>query len=294
MLAFSRGGRRVSRPATGLSACAALVRSYDPDRYVATLFAPPERREALFALYAFGAELARVPERVSEPMLGAIRLQWWRESLDGIAAGTPRRHEVVGPLAEAVSRHGLDLAPLRRAIEAWEAVMEREGQPTLADIESLAEGTGKPLDGAAMALLDVPLTETVDEALRHGALAVGLTELLRRAAARAGDGRTMLPRDVLVRHGLDLGALLDGDRDRRLAAATSELADRARGHVEAARRLLPSLPRRVRFILLPVAFAERDLARLRRKDHDLFDSFPGDRGLVRLLPVVMRGLTGRV
>lgn len=294
MLAFSRGSRRVTRRVPSLSACAALVRGHDPDRYVATLFAPSDRREALFALHAFGAELARVPERVSEPMLGAIRLQWWRESLDGIAAGAPRRHEVVGPLAEAASRHGLDLAPLRRAIEAWETEMEREGQPTLADIERLAEGAARSLDEAAFALLDVTLTEARGEALRHGALAVGLAALLRGAAVRAGDGRAMLPRDVLARHGLDLGAMLDGDRDRRLAAATSELADRARGHVEAVRRLLPSVPRRARFVLLPVAFAERDLARLRRKRHDLFESFPGDRGLVRLLPVVVRGLTGRI
>lgn len=282
------------RPGSSLSGCAALVRRHDPDRYVATLFASPDRREPLFALYAFGAELARVPKRVSEPMLGAIRLQWWRESLDGITAGTPRRHEVVGPLAQAVSRHSLDMAPLRRAIEAWEAEMEREGQPTLYDIEGLAEGAAKPLDEAAFTLLDVPLTDARDEALRHGSLAVGLTALLRGVAARASDGRAMLPRDVLTRHGLDLGTMLDGDRDRRLAAATSELAGRARGHVEAVRRLLPAVPRRARFVLLPVSFAERDLARLRRKSHDLFEAFPGDRGLVRLLPVVVRGLTGRV
>ena len=91
-------------PREPLPACAELVRRDDPDRYFCDLMAPPTCRERLLALHAFELELARIPDRVSEPMLGAIRLQWWRESLDGIAAGTPRRHEVVLPLAAAMAR----------------------------------------------------------------------------------------------------------------------------------------------------------------------------------------------
>jgi phytoene synthase len=44
------------------------------------LFAPAPRRVLLFALYAFNAEVARIAETVREPMLGAIRLEWWRET----------------------------------------------------------------------------------------------------------------------------------------------------------------------------------------------------------------------
>ena len=63
--------------------CAALVREADRDRYLATLFAPAEHRDALFALYAFNVEIARVRELAREPMPGEIRLQWWREVLAG-------------------------------------------------------------------------------------------------------------------------------------------------------------------------------------------------------------------
>src|ERR1041385_2992054 len=63
----------------GRSPLAALCRRHDRDRYQTALFAPADRREALFALYAFNYEIARVREIVSEPMLGQIRLQWWRE-----------------------------------------------------------------------------------------------------------------------------------------------------------------------------------------------------------------------
>ncbi len=45
-----------------------FVRRFDKDRYSACLFALPERRKHLFALYAFAAEIARVREIVSDPL----------------------------------------------------------------------------------------------------------------------------------------------------------------------------------------------------------------------------------
>ena len=69
---------------------AASVRAADPDRYFATLFAPAPKRPFLFALYAFHAEVARIAESVREPMLGAIRLEWWRERKDTRQAETAR------------------------------------------------------------------------------------------------------------------------------------------------------------------------------------------------------------
>ena len=67
--------------------CAALVREADRDRYLATLFAPADRRGALFSLYAFDIEISRIRDLAREPMPGEIRLQWWREVLEGAARG---------------------------------------------------------------------------------------------------------------------------------------------------------------------------------------------------------------
>src|ERR671936_425398 len=76
-----------------LSPVAALVRRHDRDRFQTALFAPAARREALFALYAFNYEIARVRERVREPILGRIRLEWWRETIAAAYEGGPvRRH----------------------------------------------------------------------------------------------------------------------------------------------------------------------------------------------------------
>src|SRR6202051_3489994 len=93
----------IPRAAPGLSPLAALLRRHDRDRYQTALFAPADRQGALFALYAFNYEIARVRESAPQPMLGLIRLQWWREVVAAAFAGMPpRQHEVAGPLAALI------------------------------------------------------------------------------------------------------------------------------------------------------------------------------------------------
>ena len=86
-----------------LQACADIVRKGDPDRFMAAMAAPVEARRVLFPLYAFNVEVARAPWVVSEPMIGEMRLQWWRDALDEIAGpGQVRQHEVATPLGEVL------------------------------------------------------------------------------------------------------------------------------------------------------------------------------------------------
>src|SRR5215469_18549162 len=97
-----------SAKADRLSPVAALVQRHDRDRFQTVLFAPAARREALFALYAFNYEIARVRERVTEPTLGRIRLEWWRESIAAAyEGGSVRHHFAVAPLTAAIREHAL-------------------------------------------------------------------------------------------------------------------------------------------------------------------------------------------
>src|ERR1043166_4968177 len=97
-----------SGPPPDESSLADLVRRHDRDRFQTALFAPAARREALLALYAFNNEMARVRETVSEPMLGQIRLQWWREVVSAAFSGeAPRHHLVAEPLTAAIREFGL-------------------------------------------------------------------------------------------------------------------------------------------------------------------------------------------
>ena len=84
-----------------LTACAQLVERGDPDRFLATMAAPPAARQILFPLYAFNLEVARAPWVTEEAMIAEMRLQWWRDALEEIAKGQAvRKHEVTTPLAD--------------------------------------------------------------------------------------------------------------------------------------------------------------------------------------------------
>ncbi len=85
-----RHGPDACRPA-----CAAPI----PDRYFASAVRPCRPRDTLFTLYAFNHELARAREVTRQPGLALIRLQWWREVVEGAA----RAHEVATPLQAALA-----------------------------------------------------------------------------------------------------------------------------------------------------------------------------------------------
>lgn len=120
----------MSRPMPELSPVGAIARRADPDRFLCALFAPPAKREAMFTLIAFNNELARAREVASNPILALIRLTWWREAVEEAAAGgTPRAHEVAGPLHGAVASGALDAQDLIAMAEAREAETEAIATP---------------------------------------------------------------------------------------------------------------------------------------------------------------------
>jgi phytoene synthase len=98
--------------------CEELVRAHDKDHYLASLFAPAERRPFLFALYAFALEIGRVKRLVNEPMAGTIRLQWWLEAIGGTRAGEAAASPVMIALQDAGAQTGISLTPLASAVEA--------------------------------------------------------------------------------------------------------------------------------------------------------------------------------
>ena len=90
-----------------LQACLDLLAKGDPDRFAAVMAVPVAAREVLLPIYAFNVEVARAPWVTSEPMIGEMRLQWWRDALEEIGAGgAVRKHEVTTPLMAVLDSKG--------------------------------------------------------------------------------------------------------------------------------------------------------------------------------------------
>ena len=254
------------------SSLAAGLRHHDRDRYQTALFAPVAHRDALFALYAFNYEIARIRESVREPMLGLMRLQWWRDALDEIYAGqSPRRHEVVVPLAEAIGARGLSRAHFMALLDARATDMAESPPASLAALEDYAAGSAGSLVLLALEALGVD-----DPAAREAGRAIGtayaLAGLLMAASFHARQRRLYLPPDVTTRHAVDLERSLFALKpSSALAASARDIAGRARTHLQAARQHRHALPRAAMPALLHGVLAESRLQRLAGAGHNLLD-----------------------
>jgi phytoene synthase len=98
----------------------ACLRETDFERWASSRLGSTERQRAdLTTLYAFEAELAAIPSRVSQPILAEMRFTWWSDQLDGVFAGSPRKgHPVLERLADLAGRGGLDRRVLDDLIDA--------------------------------------------------------------------------------------------------------------------------------------------------------------------------------
>lgn len=250
-----------------------FVRRHDPDRFLTALFAPPARRGALLALYGFNHELARAREAVREPPLALIRLQWWREVVEGAA----RAHEVATPLAEALAAGTLDRGDLLALIDAREIEAEPRIE-TMADWLSYLRGTAGGLAVAAARCLGASDPETV----RDLGVAYGVAGLLRAVPALARQGRCLLPADRLGAHGLSPEGVISDLDIQALGPVLRELA--GEGAALLARAARP--PRAALPAALPAVLARRDLARV--------PAPAAPRGLGDRLAVVWAATIGRV
>jgi NADH dehydrogenase [ubiquinone] 1 alpha subcomplex assembly factor 6 len=275
-----------------LSPCGRIVRENDPDRFFCTLFAPADRREALFALYAFNHELARVAEVVSEPMLGEIRLQWWRETLDGVAAQTPRRHEVAEGLAETWDM-GFDRNLLEAMIDARSADLEAEPPEDLETLVEYGRATAGNLMFQACGILNGSLGP-VDGMYADAGAAVTLSGLLRSTSSLRERGRVVLPSALLKEHRLDVRDVLSGENNSRLVAVIKEIGACAEHHAKAARKASRKVPKFLVPALLPLSFAIRDLATLKANGYNVFDPSMARRAGNRQFGVLWRAFLGRV
>jgi phytoene synthase len=246
-----------------ISAVAQLVRRHDRDRFVTALFAAPGRREALFALYAFNFEVARIREAVSEPLLGSIRLQWWREAIREINEGKPpRQHEVAAPLAVVIQEYNLDGELFTGMLDAREADLTSEPPASLQALEQYAAATGGNLAGLALKILGAGETAEVG---RHMGTGYALSGLLRAAAFHARSGRSFIPAELDPKR-----SVLNLKPTPELAQAARAIANAARINLEKARALKHKVPRQGIAALLPAVLAEYWLRRLEQSEYDLF------------------------
>jgi 15-cis-phytoene synthase len=201
----------------------ALVRRVDPDRWLAARFIEdPARRAVVIGVYALNYELAKVGESVTQPLAGEIRLAWWRERLEEMAAGRSEPgHPILDALRARVADGSLPLGLLDALVEARHADVDSAPFADDAALEHYIARTA----GAVMALAARALDPEVDPGLPwHAACAWGYAGLFRALPFWRERGRRWAPASWGDPNDAELARRVRERVDAALAAARAEAA----------------------------------------------------------------------
>jgi phytoene synthase len=285
------------RAAGALAYCLAALRREDRDRYLTVLLAPRAARPTLAALYAFNLECAHaVTAGAQQPLLGQIRLQWWR---DGLAAGPfaesaeNRTHPVLAALAGRA-----ELVPrLHEILAARERDLTDSPFATLADVVTHGAATGGLL--TALAVQAVGGQSSHIEAGQAAGTAYALAGLLRAIPYQRREGgyqgRLCLPQELLARHGLGADDVWAGNNPVAVAACVRQVAAAAERELEKL-VVLRANPGPLGLALSPLlhgSLARAYLHRLAKASHNPFARDLGLPPLARPLLLCWRTLLRR-
>ena len=243
-------------------ACEELVRTADKDRWLASLFAPAPFRADLMALYAFNVEVAAVRERVSAPLPGEVRLQWWRDVLNGEARGDISGHPVAAALVDVIGRRRLPVKPLVDLVDARVFDLYDDPMPTTGDLEGYCGETSSALmQLAALILADGRDPGTADMA-GHAGVAYALTGLIRAFPLQASRGQVYVPVDMLERAGAERTDILAGRMSEGIGTALEAMRALAHRHMAATEDLRAKVPVEIAPAFLAAALVPAYLARM--------------------------------
>lgn len=244
--------------------CTDLVRKADKDRYLASLFAPEDKRPHLMALYAFSTEVARVREATTEPLAGEMRLQWWRDTIEQIFAGSVPDHPVAQALAKAIEAGGLSKAGFVNLIDARAFDLYDDAMPSIDVLEGYLGETSSSVIQMAALILAGPAGAAAADAAGHAGVAYGMTGLMRVLAIHRSRGQCYLPLDLLARCDLTGADVLSARQPVATSLALREMRELALHHLAEARGHLSQIPGPALPAFLPVSLVEIYLKRLER------------------------------
>lgn len=209
--------------------------------YYSFLFLEPGQRQAITALYAFCREVDDVVDECHEPAVARLKLQWWREEVGRLFAGTPN-HPVTRALQAALERFDLPQEQLLEIIDGMEMDLEQHSYGDFAELSLYCHRAAGVVGLLSAEIFGYEDRQTLKYAHELG-MAFQLTNIIRDVREDAERGRIYLPQDELDRFGVRSADLLALRSSPELIALLRFQAERAREYYARAFALLPEADR---------------------------------------------------
>lgn len=172
-------------------------------RYFALLYTPPEKRDAITALYVIDSELRESAQSANHDV-AHTRLQWWRQEFDRLVNANPQ-HPATRLLNSVPGVDRKQFARLHELLAAADMDLARMTYLNLRELRAYCSRSGGMIQELiAMLLLPIPLSEPARAAANRIGVGVRQTEILRDVRQDAHEGRLYLPLDDLGQAGVGL------------------------------------------------------------------------------------------
>lgn len=205
--------------------------------YYSFMFLPPQKRQAIIALYAFCREVDDAVDEIADPDVAAQTLAWWRQEIDQTFNGTPS-HPVGKALQTALAHFELHPEYFHEIIDGMEMDLQQQSYPAFKHLALYCHRVASVVGLLAAEIFGYQNRQTLKYAEKLG-LAFQLTNIIRDVREDAERGRIYLPQEDLQRFNVSRDDILSLRQTPALSALLQFEAQRARDLYQEAKNLLP-------------------------------------------------------
>lgn len=209
--------------------------------YYAFLFLPPEKRQAIHALYAFCREVDDVVDECEDPTVAMAKLNWWRKevALLETSPGEPQpTHPVMIALKEVRAHFDLPLEYFNEIIDGMAMDLEFSRYPDFKALSLYCYRVAGVVGLLSAEIFGVTDRKTLRYATELGT-ALQLTNIIRDVGEDARRGRIYIPVDELQQFNVPAADIMHARETPEFRTLMAFQAERARGYYASALEILP-------------------------------------------------------
>jgi 15-cis-phytoene synthase len=210
--------------------------------YYSFLFLPPERRQAITALYAFCREVDDVVDECHDVQVAQAKLDWWRNQIRQVFEGQPQ-HPVGLALQDVVKHFNLPREQLLEIIDGMQMDLQQTRYLDWKALQLYCYRVASVVGLLSAEIFGHQNRQTLKYAHDLG-MAFQLTNIIRDVGEDARRGRIYLPIDELQRFNVPARQILDGVHSDNFKALMAFQTQRARQFYDQAFALLPKEDRK--------------------------------------------------
>ena len=210
--------------------------------YYSFMFLPPERRQAITALYAFCREVDDVVDECHDLQVAQTKLDWWRNEVRQVYGGQPQ-HPVGQALKDVIQRFPLPAEQLLEVIDGMQMDLTQTRYLDWKALNLYCYRVASVVGLLSAEIFGYTNRQTLKYAHDLG-LAFQLTNIIRDVGEDARRGRIYLPVDELQRFNVPARQILDAKHSDNFRELMAFQAARARQLYDQAFAQLPAEDRK--------------------------------------------------